>query len=83
MASAKTPATKSVRYRVLQGIDYFSTDTGKAARAEIGDVVTDIPGVDHDWLVEQGVIVDDSLPTAVPEMLVIDLVETTSVQDGE
>lgn len=39
------------RYRVLKGINYPPDK-----RAEPGDTVTDLPGVDIKWLVECGAI---------------------------
>lgn len=42
-------------FRVLAGIDY-RTPAGKPKRAEIGDVVDDLPPTDHAWLVECGAI---------------------------
>lgn len=41
----------SARYRVLTGVDY---PPGK--RAEVGDVVADIPEKSIKWLVKQGLI---------------------------
>lgn len=42
------------RYRVLQGIDYGDK------RAEAGDVVDDIPQRSIKWLVDQGIIEQES-----------------------
>lgn len=39
------------RYRVLNGVDYPPNK-----RAEIGDVVDDLPGKSIGWLLDQGVI---------------------------
>ncbi len=40
-------------YRVLNGLDY-PDGTGGEKRAEIGDVVTDLPASSIPWLLEQG-----------------------------
>jgi hypothetical protein len=45
------------KYRVLQGIDYPPNK-----RAEIGDVVEDLPATAIKWLLESGVIEDTSKP---------------------
>jgi hypothetical protein len=46
------------RYRVLQGIDYPPNK-----RAEVGELVTDIPATSIPWLVECGIIEDADKPT--------------------
>ena len=45
------------KYRVLQGIDYPPNK-----RAEIGDVVEDLPAASIKWLLESGAIEDSSKP---------------------
>ena len=45
------------KYRVLQGIDYPPNK-----RAEIGDVVDDLPATSIKWLLESGAIEDSSKP---------------------
>jgi hypothetical protein len=45
------------KYRVLQGIDYPPNK-----RAEIGDVVEDLPAAAIKWLLESGAIEDSSKP---------------------
>jgi len=45
------------KYRVLQGIDYPPNK-----RAEIGDVVEDLPATSVKWLLEIGAIEDSSKP---------------------
>jgi hypothetical protein len=45
------------KYRVLQGIDYPPNK-----RAEIGDVVEDLPATAIKWLLESGLIEDASKP---------------------
>ena len=45
------------KYRVLQGIDYPPNK-----RAEIGDVVEDLPPTAIKWLLESGAIEDTSKP---------------------
>jgi outer membrane biosynthesis protein TonB len=45
------------KYRVLQGIDYPPNK-----RAEIGDVVEDLPATSIKWLLESGAIEDSSKP---------------------
>lgn len=45
------------KYRVLQGIDYPPNK-----RAEIGDVVEDLPPTSIKWLLESGAIEDSSKP---------------------
>lgn len=50
------------KYRVLQGIDYPPNK-----RAEIGDVVDDLPAASVKWLLEIGAIEDSSKPVAKTE----------------
>lgn len=45
------------KYRVLQGIDYPPNK-----RAEVGDVVEDLPATSVKWLLESGAIEDASKP---------------------
>ena len=50
------------KYRVLQGIDYPPNK-----RAEIGDVVEDLPATSVKWLLEIGAIEDSSKPAKTVE----------------
>jgi hypothetical protein len=50
------------KYRVLQGIDYPPNK-----RAEIGDVVEDLPATAIKWLLESGAIEDASKPAKKTE----------------
>jgi hypothetical protein len=50
------------KYRVLQGIDYPPNK-----RAEIGDVVEDLPATSIKWLLESGAIEDSSKPAKTVE----------------
>jgi hypothetical protein len=50
------------KYRVLQGIDYPPNK-----RAEIGDVVEDLPATAIKWLLESGAIEDTSKPAKKTE----------------
>jgi hypothetical protein len=50
------------KYRVLQGIDYPPNK-----RAEIGDVVEDLPATSIKWLLESGAIEDSSKPATKVE----------------
>jgi hypothetical protein len=63
------------KYRVLQGIDYPPNK-----RAEIGDVVEDLPATAIKWLLESGAIEDTSKPAKkieepTPEPIVEPVVE--------
>ena len=64
------------KYRVLQGIDYPPNK-----RAEIGDVVEDLPATSIKWLLESGAIEDSSKPATKtveepkPEVIVEPVVE--------
>lgn len=63
------------KYRVLQGIDYPPNK-----RAEIGDVVEDLPATSIKWLLESGAIEDSSKPVKIveeskPEPIVEPIVE--------
>ena len=50
------------KYRVLQGIDYPPNK-----RAEVGDVVEDLPATSIKWLLESGAIEDSSKPAKIVE----------------
>jgi len=50
------------KYRVLQGIDYPPNK-----RAEIGDIVEDLPATAIKWLLESGAIEDSSKPVTKTE----------------
>tara|TARA_R110000822_G_scaffold286188_1_gene407530 strand:+ start:310 stop:648 length:339 start_codon:yes stop_codon:yes gene_type:complete len=52
------------KYRVLQGIDYPPNK-----RAEIGDVVDNIPATSIAWLLEDGIIEDASKPAKKEETI--------------
>ena len=41
-----------MRYRVLNGLDYSAK--GEPRRAEIGDIVDDLPKRSLEWLLRQG-----------------------------
>jgi hypothetical protein len=63
------------KYRVLQGIDYPPNK-----RAEIGDVVDDLPATAIKWLLESGAIEDTSKPAKTiveptPEPIIEPVVE--------
>lgn len=65
------------KYRVLQGIDYPPNK-----RAEIGDVVEDLPPTSIKWLLESGAIEDSSKPAkkieeTKPEPVVEPVVEAS------
>jgi hypothetical protein len=75
---------KNVEYKVLQGLDY-----PPAKRAEIGDVVSDLPKESISWLLASGVIklnsladatpvVADPAPLEVVEEVVADVIEALS-----
>jgi hypothetical protein len=66
---------KMAKYRVLQGIDYPPNK-----RAEIGDVVEDLPATSIKWLLEVGAIEDSSKPAKkieepTPEPIVEPVIE--------
>jgi hypothetical protein len=73
------------RYKVLQGIDYPPNK-----RAEIGDVVEDIPAQSVKWLLDSGIIEDSDKPTKKTEAPVVEeiqaepvaKVEEPAVEDG-
>lgn len=54
------------RYEVLTGLNYPDpgAEDGSEKRAEVGDVVDDLPEDSIDWLLEQGHIAE---PQAEPE----------------
>lgn len=71
------------KYRVLQGIDYPPNK-----RAEIGDVVEDLPATSIKWLLESGAIEDSSKPAKTveeskPEVIVEPVVEAPVEADQE
>ena len=55
------------RYRVLQGIDYPPNK-----RAEVGDIVEDIPAQSVKWLLDSGIIEDTDKPTKKTEQPVVE-----------
>ena len=63
------------RYRVLQGIDYPPNK-----RAEIDEVVTDIPATSIPWLVESGIIEDADKPAKKIEKPVVEEVVEAVVE---
>jgi hypothetical protein len=68
------------KYRVLQGIDYPPNK-----RAEIGDVVEDLPATSIKWLLESGAIEDSSKPAkteTIVEPVVEAPVEAVKEEDG-
>jgi len=74
------------RYRVLQGIDYPPNK-----RAEVGDIVEDIPAQSVKWLLESDIIEDADKPTKKIEKTVVEetkaepvveVVEESAVADG-
>lgn len=74
------------RYRVLQGIDYPPNK-----RAEVGDIVEDIPAQSVKWLLESDIIEDADKPTKKIEKTVVEetkaepvveVVEEPAVADG-
>jgi len=69
---AVCPETAVATYRVLRGIDY-----PPSKRAEIGDVVSDLPERSVKWLLAAGCIVEVDEPKAktskrAPEPAVVD-----------
>lgn len=75
---------KNIEYKVLQGIDYPPNK-----RAEIGDVVSDLPKESVSWLLASGVIVpanetpDEKVVADVIEALSNDLPLEEVIIDGE
>ena len=74
------------RYRVLQGIDYPPNK-----RAEVGDIVEDIPAQSVKWLLDSGIIEDTDKPAKKIEKSVVEeikaepvaeVVEEPAVADG-
>lgn len=74
------------RYRVLQGIDYPPNK-----RAEVGDIVEDIPAQSVKWLLDSGIIEDTDKPAKKIEKSVVEepkaepvaeVVEEPVVADG-
>ena len=63
------------RYRVLSGIDYPPNK-----RAEIGEVVADIPATSIPWLVESGIIEDADKPAKKIEEPVVEEVAEAVVE---
>jgi hypothetical protein len=55
------------RYRVLQGIDYPPNK-----RAEVGDIVEDIPAQSVKWLLDSGIIEDTDKPAKKIEKSVVE-----------
>ena len=73
------------RYKVLQGIDYPPNK-----RAEVGDIVEDIPAQSVKWLLDSEIIEDADKPTKKTEKPVVEeikaeqvaKVEEPAVEDG-
>jgi len=74
------------RYRVLQGIDYPPNK-----RAEVGDIVEDVPAQSVKWLLDSGIIEDTDKPTKKTEQPVVEepkvepvaeVVEEPAVEEG-
>jgi hypothetical protein len=74
------------RYRVLQGIDYPPNK-----RAEVGDIIEDIPAQSIKWLLDSGIIEDTDKPTKKNEKPVVEepkvepvaeVVEEPAVEEG-
>ena len=74
------------RYRVLQGIDYPPNK-----RAEVGDIVEDIPAQSVKWLLDSEIIEDTDKPAKKIEKSVVEepkvepvaeVVEEPAVEDG-
>ena len=55
------------RYRVLQGIDYPPNK-----RAEVGEIVTDLPAQSVKWLLDTGIVEDADKPTKKTEQPVVE-----------
>ena len=55
------------RYRILQGIDYPPNK-----RAEVGDIVEDVPAQSVKWLLDSGIIEDTDKPTKKTEQPVVE-----------
>lgn len=75
---------KNVEYKILQGLDYPPNK-----RAEIGDVVSDLPKESISWLIASGVIAPVNETSS--EKVVADVIEALSndeplkdvITDGE
>ena len=68
------------RYRVLQGIDYPPNK-----RAEVGDIVEDIPAQSVKWLLDSGIIEDTDKPAKKIEKSVVEEIKAepvAKVEDG-
>ena len=74
------------RYRVLQGIDYPPNK-----RAEVGEIVTDLPAQSVKWLLDTGIVEDADKPTTKIQEPVVEeikaepvaeVVEEPAVADG-
>ena len=55
--AVKKGAAVSGPWRVLVGLNYPPNET----RAEVGDIVNDLPAADAAWLLEQGLIESPNL----------------------
>lgn len=64
------------RYRVLQGIDYPPNK-----RAEVGDIVEDIPAQSIKWLLDSGIIEDTDKPTKKTEKPVVEEIKAEPVAE--
>jgi hypothetical protein len=64
------------RYRVLQGIDYPPNK-----RAEVGDIVEDIPAQSVKWLLDSGIIEDTDKPTKKTEKPVVEQTKAEPVAE--
>ena len=62
------------KYRVLQGIDYPPNK-----RAEIGDVIEDLPATSIKWLLEVGAIEDASKPAKKVEAKIEEPVKSEKI----
>ena len=71
------------RYRVLQGIDYPPNK-----RAEVGDIVEDIPAQSVKWLLDSGIIEDSDKPVKKTETPVVEepkvetIAEEPAIEEG-
>ena len=64
------------RYRVLQGIDYPPNK-----RAEVGDIVEDIPAQSVKWLLDSEIIEDTDKPTKKIEKTVVEEIKAELVAE--
>lgn len=77
---------KNVEYKVLKGLDYPPNK-----RAEVGDVVSDLPKESISWLVSGGYILLNDASVATTEKIVEEVIEALSddlpleevITDGE